>query len=981
MARPMKTTVPARRIGASLLLTALLSASGGFARPVPAAAASPVDAARAHLAGTEGGAAADWELVYERDLTAPDGAAMWVGKLVNVVTGELDIVYRSADGMLGGAELYEARAAASVAALSDLAAKADTSLEAAVAAAEPAAELPVAVWLDADPTAAVAAVIAAHPEVRWIGQRPVIDDFDALRAVRAELDAARAATYASVQQSFQSRIEALGGRVAYASTSTPLVFVDLPAGSVAALAAEKGVESLGLEQAWQPSMSTARAAVDADWTSGAADQGNGVRVGVVEYHNVRNSGDLAGRVVAAHSTTGTLAYAGGGTFDHPTWVAGAVAGQPGTWGGVAPGARIVSSGTGGYSPSLSTDRAIVAAADWAIRATGGDADIVNTSLVQDTATGAEEARRYFDAIAYEGGRLPVSAAGNFSNGIGWRVGSPGTGWNVLTVGGTDDRGTAARGDDRIWYVPGSNGSNFLDPPGTAWNAHGDFNKPNLSAPAVGVRTANGLAASGTSVATPIVAGIAAQLIGRSPSLATWPEATRAIVTAGAIHRTRMPDGSINVDHEGAGSASALWANRIIGQSDGLYGGMTFGSMQAGQRPTVSISVTAGQRVRVALAWSSHTSGPALGKADVLTADLDLRVVHANGASTGSYTLDNANEWVEFTAPATGTARIEVLTDRFQAASEPYGLAWVKVPAPVQVVRLSGIDRYATAAAISRAAYPVPGGTVHVATGVGFADALAAGPAAAFRDGPVLLVRRSDIPGPTITELQRLRPARIVVSGGTGAVSGALEQQLRGYAPQVVRVAGADRYQTAALLSAATFPGGVPIAFVATGTAYPDALAGGAAVGMLGGPMLLTRPSELPASTAAELGRLRPGAIVVLGGTGAVSAGVEAALRAYGPVTRIAGADRYETAAAVAGRFFPTAQRAWLATGVAYPDALAATPVAGSTRAPLLLTRPTTLPAATAGQLRRLAPRQVFVAGGSGAVGNAVISSVHATLDP
>ena len=86
MARPMKTTVPARRIGASLLLTALLSASGGFARPVPAAAASPVDAARAHLAGTEGGAAADWELVYERDLTAPDGAAMWVGKLVNVVT-------------------------------------------------------------------------------------------------------------------------------------------------------------------------------------------------------------------------------------------------------------------------------------------------------------------------------------------------------------------------------------------------------------------------------------------------------------------------------------------------------------------------------------------------------------------------------------------------------------------------------------------------------------------------------------------------------------------------------------------------------------------------------------------------------------------------------------------------------------------------------------------------------------------------------
>jgi hypothetical protein len=271
----------------------------------------------------------------------------------------------------------------------------------------------------------------------------VVDDLVALRALRAELDTARATTYASVQEAFRARVEALGGRVAYASTSTPLVFVDLPAAAVASLAEERAVTSLGLEGAWAPAMSSAGPTVEADWTSGGGDQGTGVRVGVVEYHNVRPGGDLAGRVVASHSTTGSLAYAGGGTFDHPTWVAGAVAGQNGTYRGVAPGALIVSSGTGGYNPSLSTDRAIVAAADWAINASGGDADIVNTSLVQDTATGAEEARRYFDAIAYEAGRLPVSAAGNYANGIGWQVGSPGTGYNVLTVGGTDDRGTGA----------------------------------------------------------------------------------------------------------------------------------------------------------------------------------------------------------------------------------------------------------------------------------------------------------------------------------------------------------------------------------------------------------------------------------------------------------------------------------------------------------------------------------------------------------
>ena len=68
----------------------------------------------------------------------------------------------------------------------------------------------------------------------------------------------------------------------------------------------------------------------------------------------------------------------------------------------------------------------------------------------------------------------------------WDILSPGTAYNVLTVGGIDDRNTAGRSDDRIWYYPGSNGSNYRDPSGTAWNSHGDFNKPNVSAPAASV---------------------------------------------------------------------------------------------------------------------------------------------------------------------------------------------------------------------------------------------------------------------------------------------------------------------------------------------------------------------------------------------------------------------------------------------------------------------------------------------------------------
>jgi Subtilase family/Bacterial Ig-like domain len=426
-------------------------------------------------------------------------------------------------------------------------------------------------------------------------------------------------------------------------------------------------------------MSTARRAVDADWTTSSSDRGGGVRVAVVEYHNVRRAGDMSGKVVKSHSTTGRLAFTGGGTFDHPTWVAGAIAGQSATWKGVAPAASIVSAGTGGYSASLAYDRRIIAAADWAVAPGGGNADIVNTSLVQDTATGAEEGRRYFDSLADQDGRLAISAAGNYVNFGGWQIGSPGTGYNVLTVGGVNDRGTSSRSDDRIWYVPGSNGSNWLDRPGDAWNAHGDYNKPNLLAPAVGVRTANGLAASGTSVATPIVAGVAAQLLANEPVLATWPEGARAVLMAGAIHRVPMPNGSRNVDHEGVGMTSAFWTNLIANQGDHNFGGYLIGALSRGQEPAQRISVNAGDRLRVALAWNSHTSGSGnLSKTDVLRADLDLRVIGPDGAVAGSFTIDNAYEFVEVTIPSTGTATIEIRQSRFDGQTETYGLAWAKV---------------------------------------------------------------------------------------------------------------------------------------------------------------------------------------------------------------------------------------------------------------------------------------------------------------
>ena len=644
---------------AALLIHGAMPGVGRGADPPPSVAAR-------ELARQQGGTPADFVVVYEAPTVAGGG---WAGKLVDSRSGEVHAVHLLGDGSVTvGADAPGPAAPTRVAG-----GKADRALTVAMASAAPSKELPVAIWLDVDTEAAESAVRGRHAEVSWVAGRPMASTLAQARALRGELWESRRGAYAAAAEALRPAIEAAGGSIAYVSSSAPVVFVDLPSSGIAPLSSRPDVLSLGLEGGWETEMSSAGPTVRANWTSGSGDQGAGVRVGIVEYHNVHNTGDLAGQVVKSYSTTGRLAY-GSGSDDHPTWVGGAVASRSGSYPGTAPGADLVSASTGGYHPSLSTDRAIIQAADWAVSPGGGDADVLNASIGQDTATGAEEARRYFDSIGWEDGRLVVSASGNFTTFGNWDVVSPATGYNVLAVGGITDRNTRSWGDDRIWYAPGSNGSSYRDRSDASWNTHGDYNKPNLSAPAVSVRTANGMIGDGTSVASPMVGGIAAQLIARAPTLATWPEGTRAILLAGARRHTTMSDGSVNADHEGVGTVDALWSSRIL--SGTSFGSYRIAAMAAGQVPSQEFRVIRGQRVRVALAWSSHTSGSSnTGKADTLASDLELRVIGPDGAVRWGATFDNPYETVDITAGTTGTMRVEIRSSRFGGSEEPYGLAW------------------------------------------------------------------------------------------------------------------------------------------------------------------------------------------------------------------------------------------------------------------------------------------------------------------
>ncbi len=197
---------------------------------------------------------------------------------------------------------------------------------------------------------------------------------------------------------------------------------------------------------------------------------------------------------------------------------------------------------------------------------------------------------------------------------------------------------------------------------------------------------------------------------------------------------------------------------------------------------------------------------------------------------------------------------------------------------------------------------------------------------------------------------------------------------------VDRLGGSDRYATSAAISAAAYTPGVATAYVATGTSFPDALSGAAAAGVEGAPVLLVQPTAIPAVIARELTRLHPGRIVILGGTGVVSPGVESALAGYttGSVTRLAGANRYGTSAAVsAASFSPGVSAAYVATGASFPDALSGAAVAGHVGAPVLLVSTTSIPAPVAAELTRLHPGRIVILGGTGVVSSAVQTALAA----
>lgn len=152
-----------------------------------------------------------------------------------------------------------------------------------------------------------------------------------------------------------------------------------------------------------------------------------------------------------------------------------------------------------------------------------------------------------------------------------------------------------------------------------------------------------------------------------------------------------------------------------------------------------------------------------------------------------------------------------------------------------------------------------------------------------------------------------------------------------------RIAGPDRFGTAAALALDGWPGGSPVAVIVTGENWPDALAAGPVGVSLGAPILLVRRDAIPPDTDRALSQLGVRRVIVVGGPAVVSPEVEVALAARFAVERVFGADRYETAAAVASTYLSVPTLVSVTSELEYEFALFAIALPGDR--PLLLVAP------------------------------------------
>lgn len=262
-------------------------------------------------------------------------------------------------------------------------------------------------------------------------------------------------------------------------------------------------------------------------------------------------------------------------------------------------------------------------------------------------------------------------------------------------------------------------------------------------------------------------------------------------------------------------------------------------------------------------------------------------------------------------------------------------------------RIAGDNRIATSVALARKAFPGGTDAVVIARADDYADALAAAPLAKAIGAPVLLSSGATLQSDVQSVVADLGASVAVIIGGERALPGSVVEGLEAAGvTDVVRIAGANRFDTAAQIAAELVAAGADRIYIAEGSnpdpnrGWPDAVAVSALAAIEGNPILLVTRDAVPADTVLALSQLGVPQVTVVGGPAAVSDGVLAHLRTIvGSVERVGGSSRYATSRMLADRTLAaggSAVQPFIATGRSFPDALAAGPAAAALGSVLLL---------------------------------------------
>lgn len=293
-------------------------------------------------------------------------------------------------------------------------------------------------------------------------------------------------------------------------------------------------------------------------------------------------------------------------------------------------------------------------------------------------------------------------------------------------------------------------------------------------------------------------------------------------------------------------------------------------------------------------------------------------------------------------------------------------------------RLAGATRYDTmSAVVSEGAWNAEG-TVIVASGENYPDALSASGLAGVYGAPIVLTDGDGLSSQAAERIRSLKPSKIIVVGGSSVISSNVLDSLRSICSNVNRIAGATRTDTSFALYQ---NGGISwgsTAIVVSGSSYPDALSVSPYAYAEKAPVFLCDPAT-GLTGEQKLTLKNFGRVLVVGGENAVPSRF---IQDLSNVVRESGKTRYETSMAMADWGLSNGlheDAVAYASGSNFPDALAAGPLAGRNGNVLLLVDSPNSPTVAYSAKFRGKATKAWIVGGTSAVSQAAANRIADNL--